>query len=116
MHSPGLHCPVLSLKETKTTPEFVHGRRKDTPTLKLSQVLRNGIIVNWESGKSHMTISGLHGTWPKHSLRQNGKRAMLAHTYRKNQPTPKNIVSTFETGESLRIRFTMAQMALPRIK
>jgi hypothetical protein len=22
-----------------------------------------GVIVNWESGRSHMTISGLHRTW-----------------------------------------------------
>ena len=28
------------------------------------QVLRNGLIGNWKSGKSHMTITRLYGAWP----------------------------------------------------
>ena len=32
------------------------------------QVLINGLTVNWESGKSHMTITGLHRTWPPNAV------------------------------------------------
>ena len=38
------------------------GKGRFTTSLNGAQVLRNGIIVNWESANSHMTIS-LLGMW-----------------------------------------------------
>jgi hypothetical protein len=53
---------------------------------------------------------------PGHFFSQNGKRATLAHRKIKNHPALRSKVNTFDKGESLLIRFTMAQIALPRIK
>jgi len=34
------------------------------PCPDLGQILRNGFIANWESGKSHMTVRRLNRTLP----------------------------------------------------
>ena len=81
VHSSGDECLVHQRKNNSLNPCA-------RPTF-FGQRLVNGIIVNWESGKSHMTISGLHGTWLRthavvvllrvSSLRNSALREILSH-------------------------------------
>ena len=51
------------LRDAQIMPFSVNERRR-------RQLPRNGVLVNWDSGNSHMTITRLHGTWARVSQKE----------------------------------------------